>query len=109
MLKVGIVGTFAASLEDAIRRNLTIPCEIVVSDEAGIIARLPEIDVLVTMVLSDETARAATRLKLVQVPGAGLDRIDRAALPSRATSHGRGRNADREADHFCRTRLGQSS
>ena len=84
MLKVGIVGTFAASLEDAIRRNLTIPCEIVVSDEAGIIARLPEIDVLVTMVLSDETARAATRLKLVQVPGAGLDRIDRAALPSRA-------------------------
>ena len=26
-------------------------------------------------------ARAATRLKLVQVPGAGLDRINRAALP----------------------------
>jgi phosphoglycerate dehydrogenase-like enzyme len=84
MLKVGIVGTFAASLEDAIRRNLTIPCEIVVSDEAGIIARLPELDVLVTMVLTDEMGRAAARLKLVQVPGAGLDRIDRAALPGRA-------------------------
>jgi hypothetical protein len=68
MLKVGIVGTFAASLEDAIRRNLTIPCEIVVSDEAGIIARLPELDVLVTILLTDEMGRAAARLKLVQVP-----------------------------------------
>jgi len=82
MLKVGIVGTFAASLEDAIRRNLTIPCEIVVSDEAGIFARLAELDVLVTMVLTGEMVRGATRLKLVQAPGAGLDRIDRAAIPS---------------------------
>jgi hypothetical protein len=32
MLKVGIVGTFAASLQGAIRRNLSILCEIVVSD-----------------------------------------------------------------------------
>src|SRR6266478_4673649 len=82
MLKVGIVGTFAASLEDAIRRNLTIPCEIVVSDEAGIFARLAELDVLVTMVLTGEMVRGATRLKLAQAPGAGLDRIDRAAIPS---------------------------
>jgi phosphoglycerate dehydrogenase-like enzyme len=81
MVKVGIVGVFAASLENAIRRNLTIPCEIIVSDEAAIIARLAEIDVLVTMVLTREMARACTRLKLVQVPGAGLDRIDRSALP----------------------------
>src|SRR5215471_4712199 len=81
MLKVGIVGTFAASLESAIRRNLTIPCEIVVSDETGIIARLADIDVLVTMVLTGEMGRACRCLKLVQVPGAGLDRIDRAALP----------------------------
>src|SRR5260370_4633469 len=34
MLNVAIVGTFAASLEDAIRGNLIVPCEIVVSDEA---------------------------------------------------------------------------
>ena len=58
MPNVGIVGTFAASLEDAIRRNLTIPCEIVVSDEAGIISRLADIDVLVTMVLTKEMGRA---------------------------------------------------
>jgi hypothetical protein len=36
MLHVAIVGTFAASLEDAIRGNLTVPCEIVVSDERAL-------------------------------------------------------------------------
>jgi phosphoglycerate dehydrogenase-like enzyme len=82
MVKVGIVGVFAASLEGAIRQNLGISCEIVVSDEVGIISRLADIDVLVTMVLTGEIGGAAARLKLVQVPGAGLDRIDRAALPS---------------------------
>jgi phosphoglycerate dehydrogenase-like enzyme len=81
MLKVGIIGTFAASLEDAIRRNLAIPCEIVVSDEVRIVTLLADIDALVTMVLTGEMGRAGTRLKLVQVPGAGLDRIDRAAIP----------------------------
>jgi phosphoglycerate dehydrogenase-like enzyme len=82
MLRVGIVGTFAASLEAVIRRHLTTPCEIVVADEVGIISRLIEMDALVTMAFTDEMGRACTRLKLVQVPGAGLDRIDRSALPS---------------------------
>src|SRR5260370_41028643 len=81
MLNVAIVGTFAASLEDAIRGNLTVPCEIVVSDEAGIISLLADIDVLVTMVLTRSMARACLRLRLVQVPGAGLGRIDRSAMP----------------------------
>ena len=61
------------------------------SDEAEIISRLAEVDVLVTMVLTAETGRAATRIKLVQVPGAGLDRIDRSVLPdgaSLANAHG---------------------
>ena len=52
MPTIGIVGTFAASIQDAIRENLTMPCEIIVSDETGIISRLAEIDVLVTMVLT---------------------------------------------------------
>src|SRR5215469_10822850 len=85
MQTIGIVGTFAASLEGAIRENLTIPCEIVVADEARIVSRLADIDVLVTMVLTPEMGRAATRLKLVQVPGAGLDRIERSALPDGAS------------------------
>ena len=84
MLKVGVVGTFAASLEAAIRRKLTAPCEIVVSSETEILSQLPYIDVLVTMLLTPEMGRRCTRLQLVQVPGAGLDRIDRSALPSGA-------------------------
>jgi phosphoglycerate dehydrogenase-like enzyme len=81
MLRVALVGTIALSLEAAIRRHLTIPCEVVVSEQAGTISGLADSDVLVTMVLTHEMVRASSRLKLVQVPGAGLDRIERSALP----------------------------
>ena len=84
MLHVAFSGTFPASLEPPVRRHLRIPCEIVVASEADILPKLPEIDVLVTMGLTAEMARAATRVKLVQVPGAGVDRIDRSALPAGA-------------------------
>jgi phosphoglycerate dehydrogenase-like enzyme len=82
MLGVGFAGTFAASLAEPVRARLELPCEIVVADEAGIVPRLPAIDVLVTLAFSREMAAVARRLKLIQVPGAGLDRIDRAALPA---------------------------
>jgi len=81
MLRVAFVGTFPGSLVEPVRRHLTIPCEIVVSDEADIISRFAEVDVLVTMALTAEIGRTATRIKLVQVLGAGLDRIDRSVLP----------------------------
>jgi phosphoglycerate dehydrogenase-like enzyme len=84
MLHVAFAGSFPASLEQPVRRHLTTPCEIVVASEADILPMLPEIDVLVTMGLTAEMARAATRVKLVQVPGAGVDRIDRLALPAGA-------------------------
>jgi len=48
------------------------------------LSRLPAVDVLVTMGFTAEMGRAATRLKLVQVPGAGIDRIDRSGLPDGA-------------------------
>jgi phosphoglycerate dehydrogenase-like enzyme len=82
MLELAIAGTFAASLEQPMRNYLKIPCNIVVSDEIGILSRLRDADVLVTMGFNAAMGRAATRLKLVQVPGAGVDRIDRAALPA---------------------------
>jgi phosphoglycerate dehydrogenase-like enzyme len=80
MMHVAFAGTFTASLEQPVRRHLTTPCEIIVASEIDILPRLAEIDVLVTMGLTAEMARAAPRLKLVQVPGAGIDRIDRSAL-----------------------------
>jgi phosphoglycerate dehydrogenase-like enzyme len=82
MLRVAFVGTFPAALEPPVRRHLAIPCEIVVASEADILPLLAETDILVTMGLTAEWARAATRLKLVQVPGAGVERIDRSALPA---------------------------
>jgi phosphoglycerate dehydrogenase-like enzyme len=84
MLRVVVAGTFAASLEQPIRRHLATPCDIVVSDDNGIVPLLADADVLVTMALTREMGRHATRLKLVQVPGAGLDRIDRTAMPAGA-------------------------
>ena len=80
MLRVAFAGTFSATLEPAVRAHLAAPCDVVFGDEAGIVPRLADVDVLVTLAFTREMAAAAKRLKLVQVPGAGLDRIDRAAL-----------------------------
>ena len=59
---------------------MTVPCDVVADDEHRILSRLADVDVLVTMAFSRQMADAAPQLKLVQVPGAGLDRIDRTAL-----------------------------
>ena len=85
MLQVAFAGTFASTLEPSVRTRLAVPCGIIHADEAGIVSHLSEIDVLVTLVFSGEMGAAAKRLKLVQVPGAGLDRIDRSALPAGAS------------------------
>ena len=81
MLRVAFAGTFAARLEERVRAHLEIPCDMIRADETEIVSQLPEVDVLVTMVFTAEMGAASRRLKLVQVPGAGLDRIDRSALP----------------------------
>jgi phosphoglycerate dehydrogenase-like enzyme len=81
-MKVAFAGTFAARLEERVRAHLAIPCDVSVDDEQGIVARLPDVDVLVTLAFTPEMGAAARRLKLVQVPGAGLDRIDQSALPA---------------------------
>jgi phosphoglycerate dehydrogenase-like enzyme len=78
---VAFAGSFAALVVEPVRARLSIPCEVIADDEAGIVARLADVDVLVSMGFSRRMAEAARRLRLVQVPGAGLDRIDRSALP----------------------------
>ncbi len=54
----------------------------VVDDETQILSRLADVDVLVSMGFTKQMAEAGHRLRLIQVPGAGLDRIDRSALRS---------------------------
>jgi phosphoglycerate dehydrogenase-like enzyme len=80
MLRVAFAGVFAARLAEPIRARLAIPCDVVVDEAAGGASPLPEVDVLVSMAFTREMAAAARRLRLVQVPGASLDRIDRSAL-----------------------------
>ncbi len=84
MLRVAFVGPLSASFAPRVRALLTLPCEIVLAEEAEIVSRLSEVDVLVTLVFSRAMGVAAKRVRLVQVPGAGLDRIDRSALPAGA-------------------------
>ena len=84
MIHVAFAGTFSASLEPRVRAHLAVPCEISVADEPGIVSKLAAVDVLVSLGFTREMGAAAGRLKLVQVPGAGLDRIHRAALPQGA-------------------------
>ena len=84
MTHVAFAGTFSRSLEARVRAHLDVPCDITLADEAGIVAKLASVDVLVSLAFTREMGAAAGPLKLVQVPGAGLDRIDRTALPAGA-------------------------
>ena len=64
------------------RARLSIPCDVVADDESrDHRAHLRDVDVLVSMgVHRAPWPRPRRRLRLVQVPGAGLDRIERTAL-----------------------------
>ncbi|HUB45248.1 MAG TPA: 2-hydroxyacid dehydrogenase [Acetobacteraceae bacterium] len=79
-MKAAFAGSFAARMLEPVRSRLSVPCELVADDEAGILEHLPDTDVLVSMGFSAGMAAAAPNLRLVQVPGAGLDRIDRTAI-----------------------------
>ena len=80
MIKVAFAGSFATQIAEPVRARLSLPCDVIIGDEVAIIPQLADVDVLVSMGFSAHMAEAAPRLRLVQVPGAGLDRIDRGAL-----------------------------
>ena len=79
-MKIAFAGAFAMRLAEAVRARLSLPCEMVSGDEADIATRLADAEVLVSMSFTPEMAAAGPRLRLIQVPGAGLDRIDRKAV-----------------------------
>lgn len=80
MMKIAFAGSFAVRFTEAVQARLSIASAVVAGDETGILKHLPDADVLVSMGFTRAMAEAAPKLKLVQVPGAGLDRIERAAL-----------------------------
>lgn len=79
-MKIAFAGSFAARLVEPVRARLSFPSEVLVDDEAGIVSQLADVSVLVSMGFCARMAEAAPRLRLMQVPGAGLDRIDLSAL-----------------------------
>ena len=81
MLRVAFVGPLASSFAERVRAYLSVPCDFVHTDEKNVVDAIGDVDVLVTLVFTPEMAAAAGRLRLVQVPGAGLDRIDRSVMP----------------------------
>jgi len=44
MLQVAFAGTFSATLEPSVRARLTMPCDVVMGDETGIVSRLGDVD-----------------------------------------------------------------
>jgi phosphoglycerate dehydrogenase-like enzyme len=93
-MRAAFAGSFAVRLVEPVLKRLTIPCEIVSGDEAAILHQLGDADVLVSMTFTKEMATAGPSLRLVQVPGAGLDRIDRAQLrPGLALANAYGHEA----------------
>jgi phosphoglycerate dehydrogenase-like enzyme len=85
MLRVAFVGPLSAAFAERVRAHLAEPAEFVFTDEADAVAVMPDVDVVVTLVFTEAMGGAARRLRLVQVPGAGVDRIVRTALPDAAS------------------------
>ena len=80
-MKIAFAGSFAVRLAEPVRARLSVSCDVIAEgDEARILPRLADADALVSMGFTREMAAAGPRLRLIQVPGAGLDRIDRGAL-----------------------------
>ncbi|MFY0613969.1 MAG: phosphoglycerate dehydrogenase [Hyphomicrobiaceae bacterium] len=82
-MKVAFAGPFAVQLAEPVRAHLATACDVITEpDEAAVAAQLSDVDVLVSMGFDAAMATAASQLRLLQVPGAGLDRVDRKVLPS---------------------------
>jgi len=79
-MKVAFAGAFAVHLAEPVEMRLSVPCEVIRDHEERIVERLASIDVLVSMCFTKQMAEASPGLQLIQVPGAGLDCIDRSAL-----------------------------
>lgn len=79
-MKIAFAGSFAVRLVEPVKARLTLPCDVAAGDETTILPALNDADVLVSMGFTRAMSQAAPRLCLVQVPGAGLDRIDRSGL-----------------------------
>ena len=86
-MKIVLLGAMACALRDSLRGKLTEPHEVAshpdVTDSAALRRDLAAADVVVAMEYR-RTLPPAPRLRLLQIPGAGTDKIDFESLPARA-------------------------
>jgi len=80
-MRVAFVGPLTCTFSGSVVKKMSIACEAILTDEAAVLAEMASVDVIVTLAFNKAMGDTARRLRLVQVPGAGLDRIDRAAIP----------------------------
>ena len=57
MLRIAFAGTFAGSLEGRVRDHLVTPCDVIRDDERGIVQRLADVDVLITLAFTPRWGR----------------------------------------------------
>lgn len=84
MMKVLLLGKMAATGLDSLRARVQTPCEFTVvekSDDPQLLSLLKEAEVLVTNSFTKKMGGVAKKLRLVQVPFAGLEAFDQEALP----------------------------
>src|SRR5262249_14127397 len=79
-MKVAFLGAFAMRFADTVVARMEIPCNMLSQRELTVLDGLKDTDVIVSMAFDARISAAAPQLRLVQVPGAGLDQIDRNAL-----------------------------
>ena len=69
-MRVAFVGPLACNISEPVLREVAVPYEVVLTDEADIVAKMVSVDAIVTLGFSKAMGEVARRLRLVQVPGA---------------------------------------
>ena len=84
-MKLAVSGSLTEEYDSLLRQALRPPWRIrVCPDRAALAAELANADAVVTMSWSTSMP-PAPRLRLLQLPGAGLDAVDQAAVPAHAS------------------------
>ena len=84
MLKIVVIGNNLFRWIDFLREQVKTDAEITyldTYDEEKVCALIEEVDAAVTMIFTPAMGKAAKRLRLIQLPGAGYDKIHHESIP----------------------------
>ncbi|HEV8638118.1 MAG TPA: 2-hydroxyacid dehydrogenase [Chloroflexota bacterium] len=84
MVEIAVFAPFLAGHADWLERQIEVPSRVRVSPTFGeddVLPLLPDAEIVLTSHWSTRLGAAARRLRFLQVPGAGWDKIDPAGIP----------------------------